>query len=114
MYELDPESPFNRWAYAFMLAAGLREEQAYSVLDQLVGDAPSTFYGRHGLFLKCALQRDKVAALQAVTGELAVTARWDDHVSWMMAICFAMVNSKTEALEWLGNAVGSQNLGTLS
>lgn len=56
MYELDPKSSLNRWAYGFVLAASGRHDEASPILEAVIRDAPRTFYGRHGRFLKLAFE----------------------------------------------------------
>lgn len=105
MYDLDPESPYGPYAYAFALAAYGRRAEADALLDRLHADAPRTFFGRYGLFLKFALEGNRPEALRAATPELTASARVDDHVSWMMAVCYALVDEKERALDWVENAV---------
>jgi serine/threonine protein kinase/cytochrome c-type biogenesis protein CcmH/NrfG len=105
MYEIDPAIPTSRWGYAFMLAASQFHDQACSLLDMLARDEPRAFHGRHALFLRLALQGNRAGALQAMTEELSAAARWDDHFSWVTADCFARIDEKVAALEWLENAV---------
>ena len=105
MYELDPESPFSRWDYAFNLAARQRDDEASSLFELVARDTPTTFFARHGSFLRFALKGDRVGALQAMTGDLARVVRLDDHISWMTASYWARIDERTAAMEWLENAV---------
>ena len=43
--------------------------------------------------------------MQAVNPEMTRAARWDEQFSWMMASCYALIDEKKEALDWLDNAI---------
>ena len=105
MYELEPTRLWPRWAYAFALALNQRLDEAYPLLDRTAQEAPETFFAGHAVFLKYVLQRNRSKALQAVNPELTRAARWDEQFSWMMASCYALIDEKKEALDWLDNAI---------
>ena len=105
MYELERESPFGRWGYAFALAASGFRDEALAVLDALVRDAPGSFHGRYGAFFRCALHDDRAGMQQAMASGLSEAARWDEHVCWMISTHYAGVGDTDTALEWLERAV---------
>lgn len=39
-----------------------------------------------------------------MTGDLITAGKWDEHLSWAMADCYAAIDKKEEALDWLKHA----------
>ena len=105
MHELDPTGGFNRFAYAFTLALNGRHDDAYSLIDLLVKDAPRTFPGRLGALFKYALQGDEAGAKQATNEQFLADARWDEAASCWLADCYALIGHAEEAIKWLENAM---------
>ena len=103
-YQMDTENPVFRWVYGWILAYNQRLKDAYSLFDQNVTDTPQYFFTRLGLFFKYALQGKKTKALQSVTPELQITAKRDSVYSWIIATCYALLDEKEKALDWLENA----------
>jgi tetratricopeptide (TPR) repeat protein len=104
-YEMDPQSPFGRWAYGTVLAWARHTNEACQVLEQLVHDAPSSSYGRFGALLLNALQGKVDKALEAMTPEFIVAAKSDVQFSWMVGACYAMLGKAKDAIGWLEHAV---------
>ena len=104
-HEMEPESsPFVFW-HAYILACVGRSDEAFPILDELEKMAPPTVFTGVGTFFTAALQGKSDKGRQSVTVELKTLAKQDLHYSYMMAECFAMINEKKEALDWLENAI---------
>lgn len=108
MYELGPESPGVRLFYAWCLAANQRIDEAGSIVDLLAKDSPQTVLAHLGLFLKHALRGEKEEALHSFTPTLNAVATNVEYLSRVIADCFALIDEKGEAMNWLENSV---NLG---
>jgi serine/threonine protein kinase/Tfp pilus assembly protein PilF len=103
-YEMDPHSPYTRWAYGNVLVWAGRIDEGCEVLDRAVRDAPETTFSRFAAFLTSALRGKRDEALRAMTPELKAPAWRDIQLSWMVAACYAIVGEKTEAIDWLEQA----------
>ena len=55
--------------------------------------------------LKYALQGKQQQALAAVTPELEAVAEGDMYNSWFVAECYALIDEKEQALDWLDKAI---------
>jgi len=82
-----------------------REDEAIKVFDELLHDAPDTFFAQLGNVYKLALSGEREAALEAASDELRAAAREDLQYSWSLAECFAILDDSDQAIEWLENAV---------
>jgi len=103
--KLDPENPFCQVAYARGLAYLNRFDESYKILDKLGKEAPDTWLGEFALFFKYALQNKKTEAQQAVSGVLKQAARGDEFTPLWMAECYALIDEKDEAIDWLEEVV---------
>jgi TolB-like protein len=104
MHRMDSGNPVARWFLAHVLGRCGRRTEAVTLLRQIRRDTPQTTFARHALFFEHALERNRSAALAAVTPELLGEARWDQHASWWMASAYALIGEKDAALDWLTNA----------
>ena len=105
MYQMFPDNPANRGLYAMILIYNNRLEQAFALIDRIVEDNPEHFFAHLGLFLKYALQKKKTEAHRSMTQELRLIAGRDITYSWFIAIGYAILDERKEALDWLENAV---------
>ena len=108
MHRMDTANPAVRWFAALAIARAGRRGEALKLLHQIERDTPHTTFARHARFLKHALERNRDAALSAVTSELLVESRGDQHASWWIASAYALIHEREAALDWLANA---QRLG---
>jgi TolB-like protein/Flp pilus assembly protein TadD len=104
MHRMDSSNPVARWFLAHTLGRCGRRAEALALLHQIRRDTPDTTFARHALFFTHALERNRNAALAAVTPELSSEARWDQHASWWMASTYALIDERDAALDWLSNA----------
>jgi len=102
---LDPENPFCQIAYAHGLALVNRFEESFEILCKLGKGSPDTWLGQLALFYKYALQNKKIEAQQAVSENLKKAARGDEFAPLWMAECYALIDEKDEAIDWLENVV---------
>ncbi len=105
MYQMDSQNPVSIWFYAWALIFAKRNEEAFTLIDELEKKASGTVYATLGLFFKYALQRKKLKAEQIVGPELEKAARGVEYLSRDMAHGYALIGEKEKALDWLENAV---------
>ena len=65
---------------------------------------PNNLFTKFGLLLKYALLKDRGKAFQVMTADFQKTCRRDFEWSYYVASA-SLLDSKTEALDWLENAV---------
>jgi serine/threonine protein kinase len=105
MYELDPQNPASRFWYAWALAANNRCEEAYDTFDQVIRGTPETIFAYLSLLFKHALQGHTKDVIKDVHPKLVRLAEIDHLFSWFMAECYALIDDKENALDWLVLAV---------
>jgi TolB-like protein len=91
---------FNAWALAY----NKEIDEALSIIDQSAKATPNLFT-KFGLLLKYALLKDRGKAFQVMTAGFQKTCRRDFEWSYYVASMLSLLDSKTEALDWLKNAV---------
>ena len=74
-------------------------------IDKFVKNLPEHILSWSLLFFKYSLQGEKEKAIQMLTEERKNYAAKDYHFPWLMAECFALLDEKKEALDWLELAV---------
>jgi serine/threonine protein kinase/predicted Zn-dependent protease len=103
--EMDPTNPMVRCVYGHILALNRQFESSARVIDLLHHDMPENFFAKLGQFYRHALAGDKRSALQCVTAELVSQAGADPHYCWNLAQCYALLQEKKDALDWLERAI---------
>jgi hypothetical protein len=88
-----------------MLAANGRREQGVAMLEDVARETPLMAWTRLAPAMACALRGDREGVLRVMTPELHTAAQWDDIFSWWAADCFALVNEREAALDYLERAV---------
>jgi non-specific serine/threonine protein kinase len=103
-YQMDRTNPWARCWYAFLHAHNHSFDNAEKYIDLLTGDSPQNIWAQLGSFLKHASRGDKTNALASVTEELRTATRWNEFYPLLMADCYAMIEEKEEAINWLEEA----------
>jgi len=104
-YEMDPESPYTRWAYACTLAWARRIDEACEIFEKIVRDTPDTIFGQFASLLINALRGRTDEALQVITPELISVAKLQWQMPWMLASVYSMLGETDESLDWLEHAI---------
>ena len=104
-FQLNPDDSVTHWYYAQLLAWNNRFDEAYEHIDKFIKDLPQDILSWSLLFFKYSLQGEKDKALQLLTEERKNYALKDYHFPWLMAECFALLEKKEDALDWLELAV---------
>ena len=103
-WELNPESPYTRWAHGHTLAAAGRIEEACEILTSIVTDSQDTWFGLISRFFLAALGEDRDGALAAMTPELEASGKSNLQIAWIIASCYAMLGMVDETVAWLRQA----------
>ena len=103
--EIDPSNPTQRMLHAMTLAANGRRDEAIAIFDSVARETPLMAWTRLSPAMACALRGDREGVLKAITPELRAAAQWDDIFSWWAADCFALVDERESALDFLQRAV---------
>ena len=104
-YEVDPTSPYTRWAHAHTLAMSGRADEAREIFELVKRDTPETMYGRFADAYSCGLRGNAEGALRAMTPELLAAAKPHWQMRWIVASLYALIGRENEALDWLELAV---------
>ncbi len=94
-----------RWGYSWLLALNRRHDEAWLMLDQLDKDMPGYPPVELLLKLKHAVQDEKPAAFEWKNPELKVWAWRDFMYSYFVVQCYALIDEKKEALDWLEHSI---------
>ena len=103
-WRLEPDNLLMQWVYTIGLAWNQQREDACAHAELFAKQAPQNLMAQASLFLKHALQGQKTQALQVVTPKPTSFMRDDEFGSWQMAACYALVDERQEALDWLEHA----------
>jgi serine/threonine protein kinase/Tfp pilus assembly protein PilF len=104
-YQSNPENPVRGFEYALLLAYNKAFDEAFSIVDQSARAIPNNVGTKFGLLLKYGLLKNKEKAFQIMTPDFRKTCRRDFVWSYFVALGFALLGEKNEALDWLENAV---------
>jgi len=102
---MDRKNPLCAFAYAWVLAASQKLDDAYKVFDQMVEELPGEVMTEHGQCYKYALQRKKSEALESITEKVKNFAIRDEVFSIMLAECYALIGKTDEAIDWVEHGV---------
>jgi serine/threonine protein kinase/Tfp pilus assembly protein PilF len=114
--DIDPANPTPRMMHAMMLAANGRRDEGVAILDAVARDTPPMAWARLAPAMACALRGERDELLRIMTPELRAAAKWDEIFAWWTADCFALVNDREAAMDFIERAVefGFINLPWLS
>jgi non-specific serine/threonine protein kinase len=90
--------------YGQTLALGGRVDEALPIFDALVRDLPDSPFAQLAGFYACAFRGNREAARASVTPEVQAVLGSDPQYSWFLAECYAVIDDRHCALEWLDRA----------
>ena len=102
--DLDSENPTLRMIHALMLAANDRRGEATTLLDGVAQDTPTMAWARLAAAMAHALRGERDGVLRVMTPELRAAVWWDDIFCWWTADCFALVDEREAALDFVERA----------
>jgi serine/threonine protein kinase/Tfp pilus assembly protein PilF len=114
--DIDPANPTPRMMHAMMLAADGRRDESVTILDAVARDTSPMAWARLAPAMACALRGERDQLLRILTPELRAAAKWDEIFAWWTADCFALVDEREAAMDFIERAVefGFINLPWLS
>jgi non-specific serine/threonine protein kinase len=98
------DNPGVRLMYGQTLALGGRVDEALPIFDALVRDLPDSPFAQLAGFYACAFRGNREAARASVTPEVQAVLGSDPQYSWFLAECYAVIDDRHCALEWLDRA----------
>jgi len=109
-YRLDPESFLARWWLVQGLAANRLFDEAETINDSMLKEAPGHFMPRAIPFILHGLRGDHTQALKTVSEEWTDLAWKDYYLPYTVAEGYALLGETAEALRWLEHAVGHDGM----
>ncbi len=110
LYDLDPEHPWWRAWYAWMLAYNGQVDEAVAIVEQSARATPEDMHTKLVLMQIHGLKGDKQAALGLLTGDFREWCWRERAWSYCTATAFALLDEKEEALDWVEHAVDGGNI----
>jgi TolB-like protein/lipoprotein NlpI len=104
-YRMDPESPIARLFFGWSLALTQKTETSCSMLAPLAAGQFPDPYVQAARFMKHALEGRKQLALEAAAPPLTAAARQVEFFSRLLVDCYALIDEKQAAMDWLENDV---------
>ena len=104
-YQSEPSNPLRGYFYSIILAYNNNAAEALPIIEQNAATTPGNFFTKFSLLLKYGLLNDQRQAFQIMTPDFQKTCRRDSEWSQYVAALMALLGAKTEALDWLENAV---------
>ena len=103
--DIDATNPTPRMLHALMLAANGRRQEGIALLDAVARDTSAAAWSRLAPAMACALRGERDELLRIMTPELRAAAKWDEIFAWWTADCFALVNERDAAIDFIERAV---------
>ncbi|MCX6826650.1 MAG: protein kinase [candidate division Zixibacteria bacterium] len=104
-YQSDPDNPLRGYFYSLILAYNNKIDETLPIIERNAAITPGNFFTKFSLLLKYVLLKDKEQALQIIASDFHKTCRRDSEWSQYVAALMALLGAKTEALDWLENAI---------
>jgi serine/threonine protein kinase len=104
-YQENPDVPQVQLYYAFYLGMNNRLEEAASVLDHHISQNEGTIFAPFGSMMGSAFRGERADAVKSLTPASRSKLWKDKEFAWLVADCFALIDEKEEALDWLEHAV---------
>jgi tetratricopeptide (TPR) repeat protein len=110
LYEMDPDHPWWRAWYAWMLAYDGQLDEAAAILEQSARTTPEDMHTKLALMQVHGLKKDKQAAQNEMTDDFRAWCRSERAWSACVSTAFALLDEREEALDWLEHAVQCGNI----
>ena len=99
--QLNPGVLPVQFFHAIILAYNKRLDDAYAVFYQNQKAYPESIFSQLGIFLKYALQGDKMNALQSINSHMLDWCKRDFTNPYYIVLGLSLIDEKKEALNWL-------------
>jgi len=104
-HDADPVNPLAQFFYVLALVYGNEHARAFSVTDDAAKATPDNVCTKFCLLLKYGLRKERDKAFREMTPDFQKTCKRDPEWSYYVALSLSALDAKTEALDWLENAV---------
>jgi tetratricopeptide (TPR) repeat protein len=101
LHQSFPEDLLTQWAYGLSLAYTDKREEARFIFDQIAQEQRSGFFAEMSLALKYALEGKRSETLRVLDSDPQLRKTKDLQYAYWIAECYAMVDEKERALDWL-------------
>ena len=101
----DSTNPLAQFLYAWALVLNGKRAEGFAIIDEGRKTTPDNVCTKFGLLLKHGLQKDREQALSVITPDFHKTCKRDPEWSYYVGLMLSLGGAKTEALDWLENAV---------
>jgi len=108
LYESNPDYVGNLWLYIWIHVYLCQQDKIFVTIEKIENEVPDTQYSRLFVLLRNALQGEKLKSLHP---DLEKWARKDASYSYTIAQCFALVDDKERAFDWIETCI---NLGGIN
>jgi serine/threonine protein kinase/tetratricopeptide (TPR) repeat protein len=103
--DIDPRNPTVRMVHALLLASNGRRDDGIALLDAVARDTYPMAWAKLAPAMAAALRGDREELLRLMTPELRAAVKWDEIFAWWTADCFALVDERETAIDFLECAV---------
>jgi tetratricopeptide (TPR) repeat protein len=104
---MEEGNPILMYWYAKGLAYAQRLGESDELFDMIEKRFPATTWAQLSVFFRYALQKMKIEALQSVTEEFKSLMKSDEIYPIWMAESYALINEKSEAIDWIENGISA-------
>ena len=104
-YKMEPENLMSAFYLVRMLAMNNKLEESFALIDKLEKEAPGHMFTIFCQFLKYSLQGNKSKAEEILPEEARQACYEDYHITSFFMDCYALLNEKEIALDWLERSV---------
>ena len=105
LYQSNPDSPLFQFYYSWALIYDNQLQEAFSIVDRMMKANPNNVDAKRNLLFEYALIKDEKKAYQLMTPDFDKTCKRYHVYSYQVAVAFALLDKRSEALDWLENAV---------
>jgi tetratricopeptide (TPR) repeat protein len=95
------EASIHRFWRALLLSYNGRIKEAAEAIDQMATSSGQDIWTRLGLFLWAALDGKTEKPGSLLSADLKLAAQRDCHVACLIAVIYAMLNEREQAMDWL-------------
>jgi non-specific serine/threonine protein kinase len=104
LYASNPDFAGNQWLYIMIHVYLNKQDEIFSTIEKIERKMPDSQYSRLFVLLKYALHGKKIK-VKLLHPDLEKWARKDASYSYSIAQCFAFIDDKARAFDWLETSI---------
>ena len=104
-FQTDTANPLAQFFYAWALELSGRRDDGFTVINNSKTATPENVCTKFGLLLQHGVLKERGLALRELTPDFRRTCRRDPEWSYYVGLMLSLCDARTEALDWLENAV---------